>query len=120
MPPEIKGEFGPGIKSLIMIQKHVCNMSEPKIKEFFQNFDFKISQSTISRILTKGDDVAIFHQEKDEIFKAGLTSTQYQQIDGTSAKVNCENHHVQIICNSYYCTYFTLSHKDRLTQVRQN
>jgi cell division septum initiation protein DivIVA len=115
LPIEIRGEFGPGVKSMAMIQKHVCNMSEPKIEEFFQNVGIKISQSTISRILTKGDDVEIFHQEKVEIFKAGLVSTPYQQIDGTGAKVNGEKHHVQIICNPYYSIYFTLPHKDRLS-----
>jgi hypothetical protein len=62
LPLEIRGEFGPGVKSLAMIQKHVCNMSEPKIEAFFQNVGIKISQSTISRILTKGDDVEIFHR----------------------------------------------------------
>ena len=82
-------------------------MSEPKIQKFFQNVGIKISQSTISRILTKGKDVEIFHQEKVEIFKAGLVSTPYQQIDGTGAKVNGENHHVQIICNHYYSIHFT-------------
>jgi len=115
LPVKIKGEFGPGVKSMAMIQKHVCNMSEPKIEEFFQNVGINISQSTISRILTKGEDVEIFHQEKVEIFKAGLVSTPYQQIDGTGAKVNGENHHVQIICNPYYSIYFTLPHKDRLS-----
>lgn len=115
LPIGIKGEFGPGIKSMAMIQKHVCNMSEPKIEEFFENIGIFISQSTISRILTKGEDVEIFHQEKVEIFKAGLVSTPYQQIDGTGAKVNGENHHVQIICNPYYSAYFTLPHKDRLS-----
>ena len=115
LPVGIKGEFGPGIKSMAMIQKHVCNMSEPKIEEFFQNVGIYISQSTISRILTKGEDVEIFHQEKVEIFKAGLVSTPYQQIDGTGAKVKGENYHVQIICNPYYSTFFTLPHKDRLS-----
>ena len=37
-------------------------MSESKIEAFFQNVGIKISQSTISRILTKGDDVEIFHR----------------------------------------------------------
>ena len=67
----------------------------------------------------KGDDVEIFHQEKVEIFKAGLVSTPYQQIDGTGAKVNGEKHHVQIICNPYYSIYFTLPHKDRLSGINR-
>ena len=32
-----KGEFGPGIKSLIITLNHVANVSEPKIHEFLEN-----------------------------------------------------------------------------------
>ncbi len=117
LPGEIKGEFGPGIKSMVFVMKHVCNISEPKIVEFFDSFGVHISQPTISRILTKGDDIGIFHREKEEIFMAGLNSASYQHIDGTGAIVNGQNHHVQIVCNPYYTAYFTRGHKDRLSII---
>ncbi len=117
LPGEMKGSFGPGIKSMVFVLKQVCNMSEPKIAEFFDNFGVIISQSNISRMLTKGDDMAIFHREKAEIFMAGLNSTTYQHIDGTGAIVKGENHHVQIVCNPFYTAYFTLEHKDRLSII---
>jgi len=116
-PSDMKGEFGPGIKSLALILKNECNMSEPKICDFFGNFGCQISQSTISRIMTKGDPIEAFHQEKAEIVKAGLESTRCQQIDGTGALVKGQNHHVQILCNPYYTAYFTLAHKDRLSLI---
>ncbi|MCP4163391.1 MAG: hypothetical protein GY760_25315, partial [Deltaproteobacteria bacterium] len=53
LPPEIKGEFGPGVKALVTRMKYECNMSEPKIKEFLNNEGILISGATISRILTK-------------------------------------------------------------------
>jgi hypothetical protein len=117
LPGEIKGEFGPGIKSTVFVMKHVCNISEPKIVEFFDSFGVQISQPTISRILTKGDDIEIFHREKAEILMAGLNSTSYQHIDGTGAIVKGQNHHVQIICNPFYTAYFTLEHKNRLSII---
>ncbi len=64
LPEEIKGEFGPGIKSMVFVMKHACNISEPKIFEFFGNFGVSVSQPTISRMLTKGGDIEIFHREK--------------------------------------------------------
>ena len=70
MPDGIKGEFGPGIRSLIITLNHVANVSEPKIHEFLENIGVHISKATISRILTKDTDV--FHQEKAEIFQEGL------------------------------------------------
>ncbi len=115
LPVGVKGEFGPGVKSLICTLKHVANMSEPKILEFFENFGIYISQATISRILTKDQD--LFHQEKEDIFYAGLGSTIYQQIDDTGIRVNGENQYSQIISNPYYTAYFTVPHKDRLTVI---
>nr|CBH38130.1 conserved hypothetical protein [uncultured archaeon]CBH39062.1 conserved hypothetical protein [uncultured archaeon]CBH39383.1 conserved hypothetical protein [uncultured archaeon]CBH39560.1 conserved hypothetical protein [uncultured archaeon] len=113
LPPEIKGEFGPGVKSLVCTLKHVANVSEPKIHEFLDNFGIFISPASISRIITKNNE--LFHQEKADIFLAGLLSTDYQQIDDTSSRVRGQNHYTQIVCNPYYTAYFTAPHKDRLT-----
>ncbi|KAF5411426.1 MAG: hypothetical protein C5S38_09415 [Candidatus Methanophagaceae archaeon] len=113
LPPEVKGEFGPGVKSLVCTLKHVANVSEPKIHEFFDNFRIFISPASISRIITKNNE--LFHQEKADIFLAGLLSTDYQQIDDTSSRVRGQNYYTQIVCNPYYTAYFTASHKDRLT-----
>lgn len=113
LPAAITGEFGPGVKSLVCTLKHVANMSEPKIAEFFANFGLSISQATISRILTKEQDAV--QQEKADIFRAGLSSTRYQQIDDTVIRVNGQNQYAQIVSNPYYTAYFTVSHKDRLT-----
>jgi hypothetical protein len=53
LPDGIKGEFGPGIRSLVITLNHVANVSEPKIYEFLRNIGVHISKDTISRILTK-------------------------------------------------------------------
>ncbi|RCV65731.1 hypothetical protein C5S53_02300 [Methanophagales archaeon] len=116
LPPEIKGEFGPGAKSLVCTLKHVANVSEPKIHELLENFRIFISPSSILRIITKNNE--LFHQEKADIFLAGLLSTDYQQIDDTSSRVRGQNHYTQIVCNPYYPAYFTAPHKDRLYSTR--
>ena len=112
-PSEIKGEFGPGVKSTVLTLKHVANVSEPKIREFMDNFDIHIALSTISRIITKNKE--LFHQEKADIFRAGLFSTDYQQMDDTSSRFHGQNHYAQIVCNPHYTAYFTTPRKDRLT-----
>jgi hypothetical protein len=113
LPAGYEGEFGPGIRSLALSLKYVCNMSEPKILEFFQEHDVVISAATISRMLTKG--LEKFHQEKDDLYAAALESSSHQQIDDTSARVRGQNHHTQIVCNELYAAYFTTERKDRLT-----
>jgi len=113
LPHGIEGEFGNGVKSLIITLKHASNVSEPKIHEFLENIGIFISPATISRILTK--NLETFHQEKADIFEAGLKSTRYQQIDDTGAKVNGQNQYVEIFCNPFYTAYFTIPSKDRLS-----
>lgn len=115
LPPGIKGEFGPGVKSLATRMKYECNMSEPKVKEFLNNEGILISGATISRILTK--DIEVFHEEKAEIFKSGLKATEYQQIDDTTTRVNGCNCYTQVICNPYYTAFFTDLHKKRLSVI---
>lgn len=113
LPKGVEKEFGHGVKSLIITMKHAANVSEPKIHEFLKNVGILISPATISRILTKNLD--IFHKEKADIFRAGLESTRYQQMDDTGAKVKGKNHYVEIICNPFYTAYFTILHKNRLS-----
>ncbi len=115
LPSDIagKGEYGVGIRSLIPLLKSECHLSERCILDFFQNFGIVLSSAYISNQWTKGYDH--FHQEKSDIFKAGLLSGHFQQIDDTGARVNGENHYTQIICNPFYSAYFTTPRKDRLT-----
>jgi hypothetical protein len=111
LPDGVKGEFGPGLRTHIYTLYHVANVSEPKIHELLENMGVHISKATISRIITEDND--IFHKEKSEIFQSGLSSTTYQQIDDTSARVNGSNFHTQIICNPYYTAFFTVPYKNR-------
>jgi len=116
LPIGVEGEFSPEIKSLVYTMKHVSNMSESKIHEFLENLGIHISPATISRILTKNNE--LFDQEKADIVLAGISSTIYQQIDDTSGRVKGQNQFVQILCNPYYTAYFTIPHKDRLSILK--
>lgn len=107
------GEYGVGIRSLIPLLKSECNLSESCILAFFQNFGIILSSAYISNQWTKGYDT--FHQEKEDLYLAGLASGSFQQIDDTGARVSGENFYTQIICNQLYSAYFTTPRKDRLT-----
>jgi hypothetical protein len=113
LPDSVKGEFGARLITFILTLYHVGNTSEPKVHECLESIGILISKSTISRIITENND--LFHEEKAEIFQAGLNSTDYQQIDDTSARVNGSNCYTQIICNPYYAAYFTVPNKNRET-----
>jgi hypothetical protein len=115
LPSEVKnrGEFGPGIRALIPVLKSEGNLSEKRILGFFQNFGIEVSSTYISRQWTEGYDA--FHQEKSEIYRQGISQSDYVQIDDTSARVNGVNHYCQIVCSPLFTAYFTTKHKNRLS-----
>ena len=121
LPPGYdRGEFSGTLQALIIAMKYSGNMSEPKIRELMENFDVRISAGSVSKILTNTADE--FAQEFDDLVRAGLESTTYQQTDDTSARVAGKFWHTHILCNPYYTAYFTKPHKDRLSvlEVLQN
>ena len=113
MPDGYVGEFGPNIRSYIISFNHDWKMTEPNIVRFFESHDIMISDSSVSRFLTK--DHENFHQEYNDIVEAGLLSTEYQQMDDTGARVNGKNYVTHILCNMFFTAYFTRKKKDRLT-----
>ncbi len=114
MPAAYKGsEFGPGLKALVITFYRDSGMTIPAIERFLQTFDIHISRSTISRILV--EDHAHFHQEKEDIFNAGMKACDYQQVDDTGCRVNGKNYYTHVFCNPFFTAYFTRKNKDRLT-----
>ena len=107
------GDFGADLRALILSLKYCGNMSEPKIREFLENFDVQISAGSLSNILT--NTAASFEQEYHDVLLAGLSSTTYQQTDDTSARVAGQSWHTHIVCNPFYTWYSTRSGKDRLS-----
>ena len=115
LPPGYAGQFGPGIKALALVQYFACNMTEPKILEFFANVGIQLSAGELSNWLIK--DWPELHAEKAAIYEAGLRSSPWQHLDDTATRVNGQNEHCHVVCNPLYTAYFTTARKDRLTIV---
>ena len=115
-PPGYKGEFGPGLKALIIGLKAIGNMSEPKIHSLISYFGIQISDSTISRIIT--DDNEKFHKEASDIKEAGIESSVYTQSDTTGANVCGEQWNTHIFCNEFFTAFKTVPHRDRITFIK--
>lgn len=115
LPTGYVGEFGPGIRSLVMTLYYGSEMSEPKIVELLQNMGVHISDGQISNLLIK--EKAAWHEEKRAIYRAGLTSSSWQHSDDTATRVNGENQHCHVVGNPLYTAYFTRPGKNRLTLI---
>ncbi len=69
VPRGYEGEFGPGIKSLVITLYFGSNMSEPKIAELLHNVRVQFSDGQVSNLLIK--EKRAFHEEKDALPEAG-------------------------------------------------
>ena len=90
-------------------------MTEPKIVEFLRNVGVFISEGQVSNLLTKKNER--WHQEKNEIYLAGLASSSWQHSDDTGTRVNGDNWYCHVVGNPLYTAYFTRPGKDRLTVI---
>jgi hypothetical protein len=115
LPAGYEGQFGPGLRSLLITLYYASGMTEPKIIEFLSHFGLSISEGQVSNLLTKGHQQ--WHSEKDEIYQAGLASSSWQHIDDTSTRVNGSNQYCHVTGNPLYSAYFTRPRKDRLTII---
>lgn len=115
LPKGYVGEFGPTLRALIISFYHDLKVTESNIHKLFTNHGIHISTGSVSNFLINGHEP--FHEEKQSIVTAGLNSTDYQQMDDTSARVSGKNHYVHVLCNEFYSAYFTHRHKDRLTII---
>jgi hypothetical protein len=115
LPAGYAGQFGPGIRTLVVTLYYAGGMTEAKILEFLTQFGVSISSGQISNLLVKAQDG--WHAEKEAIWRAGLASSDWQHMDDTATRVDGENQHCHILCNPYYTAYFTRPDKDRLTLI---
>jgi len=115
LPAGYEGEFGPGIKALVIVLHFGSNMTEPKMLEFLHNAGVHISAGQLSNFLIKNQEP--FHEEKDAVYEAGLRSSPWQHLDDTGARVNGQNQYCHVVCNPLYTAYFTKERKNRLTVV---
>jgi regulator of replication initiation timing len=113
LPPGYEGQFGPGIKSLVVTLYFGVGTSEPKIREFLENMGVQISKGEVSNLLIQKQEG--FHAESAAVYEAGLRSSPWQQTDHTETRVDGQNQHCQVVCNPVYSSYHTRPGKDRLT-----
>jgi len=113
LPAGYDGEFGPGIKALVMSLYYGGNMTQAKLLEFLENIGISMSGGYLSNLLIKkqGD----FEVELNEAYIEGLASSTWHHFDQTSARVKGVNHTTNVICNPLYTVYSTTPKKDRLS-----
>ena len=112
LPRGYEGEFGPGLKALVIAWHFGANMTEPKILDQLRDVGIRISDGQLSRWLIR--DQERFHGEKSARYEAGLRSSPWQQIDDTATWEKGQNRRCHAVCHPLYTAYFTTATKERL------
>ena len=61
LPAGYEGEFGPGVRALVLTLYYASGMTEPKIEEFLGHIGVSISAGQVSNLLIKNQDA--WHRE---------------------------------------------------------
>ena len=116
LPTGYEGEFGPGIKALVMSLYYGGNMTQSKLLEFLENIGISMSTGYLSNLLIKNQED--FKAEYEEVYSEGLASSPWQHFDQTGARVGGVNHTTNVICNPLYTIYQTTENKNRLSVLK--
>ena len=116
LPMGYEGEFGPGIKALMIGLYYGGNMTQGKLLDFLADLGISMSAGYLSHLLIKNPSG--FETEKKEVYDSGLASSPWQHFDQTGARVGGVNYTTNVICNPLYTVYFTTANKDRLTVLK--
>lgn len=109
--PEGKSYFSVGLKSFILSQNKVCDVTEQKILIMLRSLGIEISAGSLSNILLEFATLA--QNEKDAILTAGL-SCSFTQTDITGDRFKGNNYYTHIITNDFFTSFTTLSGKSTL------
>lgn len=113
LPAHVKGgHFGPTLVSYILYQHHHNLVTQPRIYEELREWGVDISAGQIDRILT--NRTGLFHQEKDEILRAGLAVSSYLNVDDTGARHKGKNGYCTHIGNELFAWFHSSEHKNRI------
>lgn len=115
LPAGYERGFGPGTKTLALGLCYATNVTFAPIAAFLRHSGLRISSGRVASLLTRG--VGQFHEEKDEVLRAGLASSSAHGIDTTPTKVGGSTWQAHALCNSLYTVYHTTPTKQRLAAL---
>ena len=113
LPESIKGyHFGPNLRSFVLYQHHDLHVTQPALLEELHAFGLDISSGELNRILTEKHP--LFHQEKMDILKMGLTYSSHIHVDDTGARHRGNNGYCTHIGNEFFAYFASEQYKSRI------
>jgi hypothetical protein len=115
VPAGYKGQYGPGVKSLIHALSTACNLTRGNMVDFFKALDISISKSTVVNISTS--DLAGLTDEHSEAFVTGVNLSPVAHIDDTGARHQGRNCNTTVVTTESVALFHTDESKSRLNAI---
>lgn len=113
LPTCIKSNhFGPTLQSYILHQYHHQGVTQPLLLKQLREWGIEISSGQLNHLLVDKKD--IFHAEKNEILKAGLSASGYIHVDDTGARHAGGNGFCTHIGNELFTWFKSTESKSKL------
>jgi hypothetical protein len=104
--------FGSELCTFILYQYHHQHVTQPLLLEQLKDIGIEISSGQLSNIIT--ENLEEFHEEKDDILKAGLTNPDFIQTDDTGARHDGVNGYCTQIGNEFFTWFKSTQSKSRI------
>ena len=115
VPKGGKGMYGSGVKTWLNLLNRCCDTTQGRLKVLFKSLGISISTGSINNYLLESEDWVLAEQK--EILKAGISSGAYCQIDGTKSVERGITKVTQIICGTFFTTFYTKANKKRISII---
>lgn len=117
LPPEYRlGHYGAELQAYCITQYFQCHVTEPLLLEQLYEMGIDISSAELSNILIKGKES--FHNEKEEVRKAGIEHSDYLNTDDTSSRHQGKNGYCTVIGSPLFCYFESTDSKSRVNFLR--
>ncbi|MFA6037492.1 MAG: transposase [Legionellales bacterium] len=113
LPERIKNNhFGPMLRAYILHQYHHQCVTQPLLHAQLLEWGIDISSGQLNNILTSGQEK--FHEEKAALLTAGLSVSDYIQVDDTGARHQGKNGYCTFIGNAFFSWFSSTKSKSRI------
>ena len=113
MPQGFTGcHYGKELISYILYQYHHQHVTQPLLLAQLRDIGVKISSGRLSEFITENLDV--FHNEKDEILKVGLSVSTYIHADDTGARHDGKTGYCTHVGNELFAWFSSTEAKSRV------
>jgi len=117
LPPEYRqGHFSAELIAYCLSQYHQCHVTEPLLIEQLYEMGIDMSPAQLSNILTQNKD--LFHEEKQEVLKAGVACSDFLNADDTGARHDGKNGYCTAIGSPLFSYFESTDSKSRVNFLK--